>query len=78
MSQRNQEYTAWMSSRTSALQAKRSADELNLGRIQDQIGLLEQSASQLNDVISLAEARGQAVGALDYQRLIGNADAQIA
>ena len=78
MSQRNQEYTSWMSSRTSALQAKRSADELNLGRIQDQIGLLEQSASQLNDVISLAEARGQAVGALDYQRLIGNADAQIA
>lgn len=78
MSQRNQEYTAWMSSRTSALQSRRTADELNLGRIQDQIGLLEQSASQLNDVISLAEARGQAVGALDYQRLIGNADAQIA
>lgn len=78
MSQRNQEYTAWMSSRTSALQSRRTADELNLGRIQDQIGLLEQSASQLNDAISLAEARGQAVGALDYQRLIGNADAQIA
>lgn len=78
MSQRNQEYTAWMSSRTSALQSRRTADELNLGRIQDQIGLLEQSASQLNDAISLAEASGQTITAMDYQRLVGNADVQIA
>ena len=69
--------TQAIQAKTNALNARRSAQELVIDQMQTRIDQLGQSAQELENVITDAEARGKEVTALDYQRLISNADAQI-